>query len=173
MELVNQAQEQAFLRYEKLIKGTGAQDPYVQAIGIGDDGLKSVRYALSNLRYILRERKHWPASSIGIKDIAEAYYSQLMLLLPYLDGVYRHTLSPDGKRIQTTAVDEDYQEKVCAFLSNELVRAKHLFPNPKLGNKPRQLIEQHLQEHTQGSRIKIQAHHEYRRHDTPAKPRVE
>lgn len=47
-----------------------------------------------------------------------------------------------------TAVDEDCQEKVCAFLSDELVRAKQLFPNPKLGNKPRQLIEQHLQEHT-------------------------
>ncbi len=155
LELVNQAQEQAFLRYEKLIKGTGAQDPYVQAIGIGDDGLKSVRYALSNLRYILRERKHWPTSSIGIKDIAEAYYSQLMLLLPYLDGVYRHTLSPDGKQVRTTAVDEDYQEKVCAFLSDELVRAKQLFPNPKQGNKPRQLIEQRLQEYTQGNRIKI------------------
>lgn len=142
--LVDQAQTNPFLRYEALQKGVGPADPLVQPVGLGDDVLKSVQYALGNLRTIMRERQHWGASDVTEEDLAEAYYGNLSLLIPYLGGIYRHTLSADGRDVRLDPVPQDLQERVRIYLEQELDQARSLFPKSKTSLKRRQMIVEKL-----------------------------
>lgn len=106
-------------------------DPASQSDALGNDLVKSARYGVANLQYIMNHLVEWSVSKGGSLDLLKSRYDDIVkqftkitsLPLSYVGGVYNYRGTYGQHKSMSVVVAKSKQQETIAYLFKTMVEA--------------------------------------------------